>query len=221
MLSNPFATLKPLLSILALLLSFVLSLTVALVYKHLSRGMPQVRTFPQTLAVSGIVSAIIVLSIGDSIARGIGLVGALTVIRFRSNLQDPRDLIFAFAALATGVAAGAFAFDVAIFGTILFLVATLLVARPWFANRETFNAILSFQTAGDSKESDEVSRLLHSRCQEFNLVRVRQSSPGFQEHAYQIRLKEPRRQGELIQELERIRGVQDALLVAYDGGTEV
>src|SRR5688572_776132 len=156
-LNNALATLKPFLAILALLLSFVLSLTVALVYKHLSRGMPQVRTFPQTLAVSGIVSAIIVLSIGDSIARGIGLVGALTVIRFRSNLQDPRDLIFAFAALATGVAAGAFAFDVAIFGTILFLVATLLVARPWFANRETFNAILSFQTAGDSKESDEVS----------------------------------------------------------------
>jgi uncharacterized membrane protein YhiD involved in acid resistance len=180
-----------------------------------------VKTFPQTLAVSGIVSAIIVLSIGDSIARGIGLVGALTVIRFRSNLQDPRDLIFAFAALATGVAAGAYAFDVAIVGTILFLAATLFVARPWFATRPTFNAILSFQISGDVKESDQVSSLLQSRCDEFNLVRVRQSSPGFQEHAYQIRLKQPDRQGDIIQELERIRGIQDALLVAYDGGTEV
>jgi len=52
--------------IVALILSFILSLTVALVYKHLGRGLPQVRTFPQTLAVSGIVSAIIVLSIGDT-----------------------------------------------------------------------------------------------------------------------------------------------------------
>jgi|SRR5688572_14851603 len=202
-------------------MAFVLSLSVALVYKRLSRGVPQIRTFPQTLAVSGIVSAIIVLSIGDNIARGIGLVGALTVIRFRSNLQDPRDLIFAFAALATGVAAGAYAFDVAIVGTILFLSATMLVARPWFAGQQTFNAILSFQIAGEAKEPSEISRLLESQCHEFNLVRVRQSSPGLQEHAYQIRLKHPDRQGELIHKLENVRGIQDALLVAYDGGAEV
>ena len=218
---TPPAVLKPFLPILALVLSFILSLTVALIYKYLSRGLPQVRTFPQTLAVSGIVSAIIVLSIGDSIARGIGLVGALTVIRFRANLQDPRDLIFAFAALATGVAAGAYAFDVAIFGTFLFLSATILVARPWFTSKQTFNAILSFQIEGDAKESDRVSSLLRSRCREFNLVRVRQSSPGFQEHAYQIRLKHPDRQSELIRDLESVTGIQDALLVAYDGGTEV
>jgi uncharacterized membrane protein YhiD involved in acid resistance len=215
------ASLGPLLPVLALLMAFVLSLSVALVYKRLSRGVPQIRTFPQTLAVSGIVSAIIVLSIGDNIARGIGLVGALTVIRFRSNLQDPRDLIFAFAALATGVAAGAYAFDVAIVGTILFLSATMLVARPWFAGQQTFNAILSFQIAGEAKEPSEISRLLESQCHEFNLVRVRQSSPGLQEHAYQIRLKHPDRQGELIHKLENVRGIQDALLVAYDGGAEV
>ena len=209
------------LPIVALLVSFGLSLTVALVYKHLSRNVPQVRTFAQTLAVSGIVSAIIVLSIGDSIARGIGLVGALTVIRFRSNLQDPRDLIFAFAALATGVAAGAYAFVVGIFGTILFLGATLLVARPWFARTQAFNAILSFHLSADAAEPAEISRVLQSQCHEFTLVRVRQSSPGLQEHAYQVRLKQPDRQATLIHELEKVRGIQDALLVAYDGGTEV
>lgn len=210
-----------LLPILSLLLAFGLSLAIAMVYKYLTRGVSQVKTFPQTLAVCGIVSAIIVLSVGDNIARGIGLVGALTVIRFRSNLQDPRDLIFAFAALATGVAAGAHAFVVALFGTGLFLVATVLVARPWFAREHTFNAILSFQMAGSMNGSEAISRVLQSQCHEFTLVRVRQTSPGLQEHAYQIRLKQPSRQGELIQELERVQGVQDALLVAYDAGTEV
>ena len=140
------------LPVLSLLLSFGLSLAIAIVYKYLSRGVPQVRTFPQTLAVCGIVSAIIVLSVGNNIARGIGLVGALTVIRFRNNLQDPRDLIFAFAALATGVAAGAHAFVEALFGTMLFLVAAVLVSRPWFTRTQTFNAILSFQMAGASTD---------------------------------------------------------------------
>ncbi len=98
------------LPVLSLLLSFGLSLTVAIVYKYLSRGVPQVKNVSADARCIGIVSAIIVLSVGDNIARGIGLVGALTVIRFRNNLQDPRDLIFAFAALATGVAAGALRF---------------------------------------------------------------------------------------------------------------
>lgn len=214
-------TLGTLLPILSLVVSFALSLAVALVYKRLNRGSPQVKTFPQTLAVSGIVSAIIVLAIGDNIARGIGLVGALTVIRFRSNLQDPRDLIFAFAALATGVAAGAHAFLVAVFGTTLFLGAAVLVSMPWFVRTDTFSAILSFHTAGEANESEEVSRVLRSQCRDFTMVRVRQLSPGVQEHAYQIRLKQPGRQGELIRELERVPGIQEPLLVAYDGGTDV
>ena len=209
------------LPVLSLLLSFGLSLAIAIVYKYLSRGVPQVRTFPQTLAVCGIVSAIIVLSVGNNIARGIGLVGALTVIRFRNNLQDPRDLIFAFAALATGVAVGAHAFVEALFGTMLFLVAAVLVSRPWFTRTQTFNAILSFQMAGSVDGSDEISRVLKSQCHEFTLVRVRQLSPGLQEHAYQIRMKKPANQGELIRELDSVHGIQDALLVAYDGATEV
>ena len=215
------ATQSLLLQILSLVLSFALSLTVALVYKRLNRGAPQVKTFPQTLAVSGIVSAVIVLSIGDNIARGIGLVGALTVIRFRSNLQDPRDLIFAFAALATGVAAGAQAFLVAVVGTTLFLGAAMLVSMPWFARTDAFSAILSFQTAAGDTETEDISRILRAQCREFALVRVRLLSPGLQEHAYQIRLKQPGHQGQLIHELGRVRGIQEPLLVAYDGGTDV
>jgi uncharacterized membrane protein YhiD involved in acid resistance len=223
LLINDISDLQSLLPAVAVLTAFGLSLTVALVYKVITRGAPQVgvRTFPQTLAVSGIVSAIIVLSIGDNIARGIGLVGALTVIRFRSNLQDPRDLIFAFASLATGVAAGAYAFQVGIFGTMVFLLATILVSRPWFTSTQTFNAILSFQLGEGEGESPKISQLLRTRCHEFNLVRVRQASPGWQEHAYQIRLKQPDRQGELIRELQHVPGIQDALLVAYDGRTDV
>jgi uncharacterized membrane protein YhiD involved in acid resistance len=208
------------LSALSLLLAFGLSLAIALVYKYLSRGVPQVRTFPQVLAISGIVSAVVVMSVGDSIARGIGLVGALTVIRFRSNLQDPRDLIFALASLSTGVAVGAQAFPVAIMGTGIFLLAAILVSRPWFSKAQTFNAILSFQLPESADGADAISRVLKSQCHEFVMVRVRQSSPGFQEHAYQVRLKQPGRQGEFIRELERIGHIQDAALVAYDGGTD-
>src|SRR5688572_9989867 len=171
---------------LSLLLSFALSLCVALVYTRLNKGAHYMRSFAQTLAVAGVVSAVIVISVGENIARGLGLVGALTVIRFRSDLKDPRDLIFAFASLATGVAVGAHAFATAIFGTAIFLGAMAMVSLPWFAKRETFNAILSLRTPGREEDAEQISKVLRARCNDFMLVRVRQAGIGVQEHAYQI-----------------------------------
>ena len=178
------------------------------------------RAFAQTLAVAGVVSAIVVVSIGENIARGLGLVGALTVIRFRSNLNDPRDLIFAFASLAIGVAVGAHAFVTAILGTAVFLGAIALVSRPWFAKSENFNAILSLRTPGREEDAERISKVLRDRCDAFMLVRVRQADMGLQEHAYQIRLKQLERQNELIHDIEQIDRIENALLVAYEGGVD-
>jgi uncharacterized membrane protein YhiD involved in acid resistance len=202
---------------LALGLSFVLSLTIALVYTRINRELSNVRPFAQTLAVAGVVSAMIVLAVGDNVARGLGLVGALTIVRFRSTLKDPRDLIFAFAALATGVAAGAQAFLVAVLGTFVFLAGNLLVSRSWFANTETFNAVLSLRTTGNSSDVERISNVLRTECRGFVLVRIRQAGPGLQEHAYQLQLKEPQRQSALVHAIEQLEGVDGALLVAYEG----
>ena len=201
----------------ALGLAFLLSLTVALVYARLHRDVPSSRPFTQALAVAGVVSAIIVLSIGDSIARGIGLVGALTVIRFRSDLKDPRDLIFAFAALATGVAAGAYAWAVALGGTAIFLGATVLVSRPWFAKSETFDAVLSLRTPAAGHESEAITAALRAHCRSFELVRVRQAADGAQEHAYQVTLRQPGDRVALVGTMKQMAGVDDALLVTLDG----
>jgi uncharacterized membrane protein YhiD involved in acid resistance len=212
-----FLTLESSMPMLALGLSFALSLAIALVYTRINRDSPNGRVFAQTLAVAGVVSSMIVLAVGDNIARGLGLVGALTIVRFRSTLKDPRDLIFAFAALATGVAAGAHAFEVAVLGTVVFLGANILVSRPWFASVNAFNAVLSLRTAAGSDDVERISRVLRMECREFALVRVRQAGPGTQEHAYQLRLKQPERQSELVRAIEQIEGVDGALLVAYEG----
>ncbi len=82
-----------------------------------------------------------VLAVGDNVARGIGLIGALTVIRFRSTLKDPRDLIFAFASLATGVAAGAHAYAAAVLGTVVFLAGTAVAA--WLFGPSSASARIS------------------------------------------------------------------------------
>jgi uncharacterized membrane protein YhiD involved in acid resistance len=213
--SNPL-NLNSTLPLLALGLSFLLSLMIALVYTRINRGLPHMRAFAQTLAVAGVVSSMIVLAVGDNVARGLGLVGALTIVRFRSTLKDPRDLIFAFAALAVGVAAGAHAFLVAALGTLVFLGANLLVSREWFARTTAFNAVLSLRTGASTDDLERISRVLQAECTEFALVRIRQAGPGIQEHAYQLRLKQPERQSALVRSIEHLEGVDGALLVAYE-----
>src|SRR5689334_1625499 len=88
----------------SMLLAFGLSMAIAWVYTLTYEGIGYLRSFVQTLAMGGIVSALVMLAIGDDVARGLGMVGALTLIRFRATLKDTRDLTFVFASLAVGVA---------------------------------------------------------------------------------------------------------------------
>lgn len=204
------------LDLLSLGVALALSMAVALLYVRLRRELPDTRPFAQALAVAGVVSAIIVLSIGDSIARGIGLVGALTVVRFRSDLKDPRDLIFAFAALATGVAAGAHAWAVAVFGTAIFSCAFTLVSMSWFAKGDTFDAMMSIRTKMGNGQAD-IHDAIRSFCRSAALVRVRQAGADTQEQAYEVRLKNDIDRATFVNAIKQVTGVEDALLVELDG----
>jgi uncharacterized membrane protein YhiD involved in acid resistance len=196
-------------------LAFLLSLLVATVYVWLHRHAQPQPMFVQSLAVAGVVSALVVLAVGDNVARGIGLVGALTVIRFRSTLKDPRDLIFAFASLAAGVAAGAHAYVAAVFGTVVFLAGTALAA--WlFGPVASFDAVLTLRTRGDLDDLEALGRVLRQYSRSHALVRVRQLGPSEQEHSYQVSLRDPESQALLLRDVERHAGASQTLLVAYD-----
>jgi uncharacterized membrane protein YhiD involved in acid resistance len=204
--------------VLGIALAYALSMLVATVYARIHRGTAVQHTFVQTLSVAGVVAAVVVLAIGDNVARGIGLIGALTVIRFRSTLQDPRDLIFAFAALATGVAAGARAYEVAVLGTAVFLGGIALASRV-FAGRGSFEAILTLRARSDGEALDALSRVLNEQTRTHDLVRVRQLGNDEQEHSYQVTLERPRQRAELLRQVEAA-GASQAMLVAYAPAVE-
>ena len=87
-------------------LAFILSVSIGLTYVKTFRGLSYSRNFVQAIMLSSIVTAMVIHAIGDSVAIGIGTLGALSIIRFRTNLKDPRDIIFLFAALAAGITCG-------------------------------------------------------------------------------------------------------------------
>lgn len=211
--------------VLPLVVAFLLSLTVALGYRRIQQSPPADKFFVQTLALAGVVSALIVVSIGDSIARGIGLVGALTVIRFRSTLKNPRDLIFAFAALAVGVAAGAHAFAMGVVGTGIFVGGMAASSHRWIAgtgmSADLFDAVLSFRATGGTTSLDALGRALNEQCEQHTLIRLRQAGIGGEEHVYHVRLRPAGSKVALFRSVEQIDGISGPQLVAYDATRDV
>ena len=81
------------------------------------------------MALGSIVGAMVMMAIGDSLARGLGAFGALAIIRFRTRIQDARNIIFLFASLSVGLAIGVFGYTIAFVGTLLFTNLEKIVKR--------------------------------------------------------------------------------------------
>lgn len=209
------------LALASLLLSFVLSMAVAWTYTISYQGLSYARTFTQTLAIGGVVSALVMLAIGDDVARGIGLVGALTVIRLRSTLKDTRDLMFVFASLAAGVAAGVQAFSVAVTGTGMFCVVMLWLSWSTFGSRRRFDAVLRVRFAPDPEREKEVAAVLRRHCRETSLLSVRDTGTNAEERSYHVRLGRPDARVRLLDEMGRLAGLGGVTLLMQDSALEV
>jgi hypothetical protein len=116
-------------SILALFTSFFLSMALAFVYRLTHRGLSYSVSFVHTIIVMGVTVSVIMVLIGSNLARAFALVGALSIIRFRTAIKDPRDVAFIFMAMAAGMACGVGYY-------VIGLVFTLFVCpMTWFLYR--------------------------------------------------------------------------------------
>ena len=103
------------------LVSFVLSSLIALIYQKTSRELESPKYFIQALILISIPVATVMQAIGDSLARGLGMLGALAIIRFRTTLRNPRNMVFMFTSISVGIAAGVYGITIAVIGTTWFL----------------------------------------------------------------------------------------------------
>ncbi|MBN2361642.1 MAG: DUF4956 domain-containing protein [Deltaproteobacteria bacterium] len=204
---------------LSVLLGYVLSQAVAAVYAWTYRGLSYSRAMVQALVVAGVVSAMLMLAIGNSLARGIGIVGTLALIRFRTNLRDPMDMIFVLASFAAGIAAGTGSYATAVIGTAVFLVVVTLVRLSGFGAHQQFDGVLRLQLPIDPELEASLQQVLRKCCRRFALIMLRDAAQGReQERAYQITLRDPEAESSLISAVSAIKGAS-AVTVAMQEAT--
>jgi hypothetical protein len=151
----------------ALLLAFGLGQAVAGAYVLTFRGLSYSRAIVQTLAVAALIPCMLMLAIGQSVAAALGIAGGLAIIRFRTSLRDPRDILFLFASFGGGIACGLQVYSVAIGGTAMFCLASLLLHFTWYGARSEFDGLLRFsaELAGDAEAA--IARALRESCRSF------------------------------------------------------
>ena len=205
----------------SLLLALVLSIAIAWVYQLTYQGIGYLRGFTQTLSLAGVVAALVMLAIGDDIARGLGLVGALTVIRFRATLKDTRDLLFVFASLTVGVACGVMAYTVAVLGCAVFLLASVYLWWSPFGSRKQFDGLVRFCMSADAADSMEVNTILHRHCRELALVNLRDAGGNSRECCYQVKLARADTEAVLLSDLSKVEGLSGVTLLKQDTSVEM
>jgi len=208
--------------LLCLLLSFVLCQMIAAVYVWTYRGLSYSRSFVLSLVMSGVVSTVLLLAIGNNVARGLGLLGTLAIIRFRSTMKDTRDMVFIFATLSIGIAVGVQSFSVALVGSVVYCLMAAHLGLSSFGSRRQFDGLLRFQTLATPEADARCKRVLQMYCENFVLVNLREVAGATRvEHAYQIKLRDPSFAEGLVSALRQLGDVNGVALMMQDQVVEV
>jgi len=147
----------------------VLSSLIAITHRKTHTGFTYPDQFFQSMILATLVATAVMMSIGDSLARGLGIFGALAIIRFRTRIDQPKNLLFLFAALALGISLGVYGFSIAISSTLVFcLTAWLLYFLVEKNNRkEKFSLVIGL---ANNNTKDQLENYIASESLKYQLV---------------------------------------------------
>ncbi len=186
------------------LLSFLLSSIIGMTYIKTFMGLSYSRNYVQAVILSSIVASTVMHSIGDSLARGLGMIGALAIIRFRTNFKDAKDILFMFAALASGIGCGVGSYGSAIIGTVAFVGAAFLLYFVPMGQASYFDGMLRFSMENTDEAKTELDNILKRHCKKFALITLRDVKQGQRlDYAYHIKLKNDQSKNDLLKELSQ------------------
>lgn len=219
---GPAKAIDPLQMLVSLCISFLMGSILASIYRRTHSGFSYSRSFVQTLVLGCLVSTVMIIVIGNNLARGLGIMGALAIIRFRTPIRDPRDIIFLFASLAMGIASGAQLYAMAVISTLFFSFTVLYLNYSPFTSKREFQGMLRFLVPPKSQSITTINSLLPRYVVSAELIAAREAIQGeVLEYSYQVTFREPEHKSDLINELGRLDDVSDISLVMNRATVEI
>ena len=194
----------------ALVLSFCLGLFIFLVYKKTFSGVMYSSSFGVTLVALTMITTVVILAVTSNVVLSLGMVGALSIVRFRTAIKEPLDIAFLFWSIAVGIVLAAGMIPLAVIGSVIIGVVLLV-----FANRKSVShpyiLVLSCDGHNAETKAQDFLRPYVKRC----VLKSKTVQAGSVELNLEVRLKDENT--DFVNELSRIHGVRSAVLVSYNG----
>jgi len=191
--------------LLSLCVTFAVTLFIFFMYRKTFKGVLYTRSFNVGLVLTGLVVTLVVLPISSNIALSLGMVGALSIVRFRTAIKDPADIVFTFWAIAVGIISGAGLYMVAIVGSPVIGLFLFALNRANFRSNDPYLLVIKYNGEADA----EVQKALPK-----HKLRSRTVTPEGVELMVEVRLKA--NETPHVDDLLNIRGVSQAALVSYN-----
>ncbi len=206
---------------LAVLVAFVLSQLGAWVYIYTHHGLSYSRAFVQSIILLSVILTIGVMVIGNHVAIAFGLVGALSVIRFRNILKDTRDTAFVFFALILSMACGTFNYQLALLGTLAFCSLSLYLHWTQFGTRHVGDGFLRFEWDSTGVKRTDWYAILARYCRTTRLVSHRIQEAGTGEASYRLGMRNPQLADQMVEELRGLNGISNVTFLLQEEELEV
>lgn len=194
---------------LVLAIATVLSLYIYFIYKVLTRKTFYNKTFNISLAALALITAGIILTIQSSIVVSLGMVGALSIVRFRTAVKDPMDLVFLFWSISVGIICGARLYVIAVILCVFVTIVIFVLDKLPTAKAPKILVV----NASDIDAEDSILEVVDGLCSYYK-VKSRSLSADQLDMVVELRVKEEK---ELVNGIHELEAVQNVSLLAHDG----
>ncbi len=191
-----------------LLVALICGIIIAMVYRLTYKGPSYSVTFVNSLVLLCMITAVVILVIGNNLARAFGLVGAMSIIRFRTAVRDTQDIIFIFFSLTIGMAAGVGLVEVAIIATLLISTVIMVLVFLGFGQPRKRRHLLQVSYRDEDRTEVRVNKALKKYCRRARMVNLKNLGVNSEIEAfYQIDFKRKHQSTDLIKTLDALKYV--------------
>lgn len=196
--------------VLALALAFAIGLFIFFIYKKCYAGVMYSASFGVTLMSLTMITTLLILAVTSNIVLSLGMVGALSIVRFRTAIKEPSDIAFLFWAIAAGIVLAAGFIPLAVFGS-LFIGLILLIFSCYKGFEKPYILVLHCK---DLESENSARNFITQKVKKLS-VKSKSVAPGCIELNYEVRLKDA--DTDFINELAELPGVSHTVMVSYNG----
>ena len=204
---NSFSTLDVLL---ALGLSFVLGLFIFLIYKKTYQGVMYSDSFGVSLIAMSMITSLVIIAVTSNVVLSLGMVGALSIVRFRTAIKEPMDIAFLFWAIAVGIVLGAGLLPLAIIGSVI--IGIIIVV---FSTRKIGDTPYILVVNCENEETENIAYELIKSEAKKSLLKSKSVNKLGVELTYEVRIKDDNTG--FVNKISACEGVTNAVLVSYNG----